>query len=120
MSNKIKIGKLGEDLAAKYLTKNGYKIITKNYRTRDGEIDLVCQKDNLLVMVEVKTRTNARFGYPEESIDNQKLNKIINTTWHYINQHHLKLRWQIDAISLIINQENQVVELKHFKALDIN
>ena len=72
MSTKIK-GDIGEGLACKYLVKNGYKILERNFRIRGGEIDIVALDGETLVYVEVKTRTSYQFGRPEESITLRKL-----------------------------------------------
>ena len=66
-------GKLGEDIAAKFLEEKGYKILEQNYRTRFSEIDLVCEKDKTLVFVETRTKIGEQFGSPEDTINKQKL-----------------------------------------------
>ena len=72
MSTKIQ-GDIGEELACKYLLKNGYKILERNFRIRGGEIDIVALDGETLVYIEVKTRTSYLFGKPEESITLRKL-----------------------------------------------
>lgn len=56
MNDKQNLGKLGEEIVAKYLKRNGYKIVEKNYKNKFGEIDLIVKKDNMLSFIEVKTR----------------------------------------------------------------
>ncbi len=70
------IGKSGEDKAAQYLESQGYNILTRNFRTRYGEIDIVAQKNNAVYCVEVKTRLSNRFGSAIDAITPQKLNKM--------------------------------------------
>ncbi len=77
MLNK-KTGNLGEDLAKRYYQNIGYRVLKQNYYTRYGELDLVLEKDNQILVVEVKTRTNQKFGWAEESIDDKKLTNIEN------------------------------------------
>ena len=60
--NKRKFGIIGEKIAQKYLKNNGYKIIENNYYTRNGEIDIIANKEKYIVFVEVKTRTNEKYG----------------------------------------------------------
>lgn len=120
MTNKIQLGKFGEKIAAEYLINKGYKVLTKNYYTPNGEIDLICQKNHTIFFVEVKTRTNQAFGWPEEAIDDKKLEKIVMACQKYLQDNNLKTDWQIDAISLIYDQELQTIELKHLSGLDIN
>ena len=74
-----KLGKLGEDVACRFLTLHKYKIMDRNFRSRFGEIDIIA-KDNqgdILVFVEVKTRMNDIFGLPEESVIYSKQQKLI-------------------------------------------
>ena len=71
--NHLEIGQLGEDLAAKWLRREGCRILMRNYRApRGGEVDLAVRNAGVLVFVEVKTRTSSRFGRPVEAVDAQK------------------------------------------------
>jgi putative endonuclease len=70
-------GALGEKLACRYLKRNGYKILFRNFRGRSGgEIDVVCREDDTLVFVEVKTRAREDFGRPIEAVDREKQKRI--------------------------------------------
>jgi len=71
-SRNIKKGRVGEALAEKFLKKNKYKIIEKNFRTRFGEIDIIAVDHGALVFVEVKARSGARFGSPMEAVGARK------------------------------------------------
>ena len=73
---KKQLGKTGEVIAINYYQKLGYKIIIRNFYTRYGERDLVLRKNNKILVVEVKTRTNNKFGYGEEAISTKKLKNI--------------------------------------------
>ena len=72
MNNKEK-GDLGELIALKYLTKSGAEIIEKNYKIKTGEIDIIAKIDNELVFIEVKSRSNIRYGYPAEAVNYKKI-----------------------------------------------
>lgn len=72
-----KLGNTGENLAATFLEKHGYKILEKNFRIRAAEIDIIAQKDNTIIFVEVKTRSNIRKGTPAEAVNLHKQKKII-------------------------------------------
>lgn len=76
MSDPLRLGERGETLARDYLRRQGYSILEKNYRTRFGEIDIVAEKKGTLVFFEVKTRRNADFGLPAESVDRRKQEKL--------------------------------------------
>jgi len=76
-SGHLRRGALGEKLACRYLKRNGYKILFRNFRGRSGcEIDVVCREDDTLVFVEVKTRASEGFGRPIEAIDCEKRKRI--------------------------------------------
>ena len=70
--NKRKFGIIGEKIAQKYLKNDGYKIIENNYYTRNGEIDIIANKEKYIVFVEVKTRTNEKYGKPSEAVNKTK------------------------------------------------
>src|SRR3954454_22662943 len=73
----LRLGTRGENLACRFLRKNGYKILYRNFRGRTGgEIDLVCRDRDTLVFVEVKTRTREDFGRPLESVDREKQRRV--------------------------------------------
>src|SRR3954467_12324182 len=73
----LRLGTRGEKLASKFLRRNGYKILSRNFRGRTGgEIDLVCRDGDTLVFVEVKTRTREDFGRPLDAVDRDKRKRI--------------------------------------------
>jgi putative endonuclease len=98
-----RIGRWGEDAAARFLEKKGYTILARNTHTSHGEIDLICrQPGGGLVFVEVKTRTSLSFGYPEEAVDARKLGHLVSAAQAYLlKQSELgETDWRIDAISV--------------------
>ena len=68
----IVVGIKGEEISAEYLIKKGYSILEKNYRSKYGEIDLITLDDKEIVFIEVKTRTNLKYGMPCEAVNNKK------------------------------------------------
>ena len=78
------LGRQGEDLAASLLEAQGLRILERNWRGRMGEIDIVCEEAGRLVFVEVKTRTSARYGQPEEAIQPRKLERMRRTAYEYL------------------------------------
>ena len=110
MSDKIEKGKAGEDLAAQFLIEKGYQILARNYRFKRSEIDLIAQKDNCLVFVEVKLRTTDAFGYPEEFVNEKKAAKIMEGADQYIYELKWKgnIRFDIVAIRQIKDQTELV------------
>jgi len=94
------IGAWGEDQAAEYLVKNGLKILQRNYRSREGEIDLIASDGDTLVFVEVKTRTNDAYGFPEEAVTEEKMEHIYNVAEEYLADHLEIEAWRIDVIAI--------------------
>ena len=87
MSSKA-LGDRGEAYAANYLRQNGYRILTCNYRTKIGEIDLIAEDQDTLVFIEVKTRSSLRYGMPAEAVNYKKKQKIIQTAYWYLCAQH--------------------------------
>jgi len=84
-SNKVE-GDWGEENACRFLEKKGYKIISRNYKTKFGEIDIICRQNNILVFVEVKTRTSTNFQRGIEAINISKIQKIQKTALLYLQE----------------------------------
>ncbi|MEW5723890.1 MAG: YraN family protein [Thermodesulfobacteriota bacterium] len=80
----IGLGRQGEDLAARYLVKKGFRIIERNYRTRFGEIDLICLGKKTVVFVEVKTRRSEAFGGPGEAVSADKRRRLSRLAQSYL------------------------------------
>lgn len=100
MLNKLK-GDIGEDVAAKFLAKKGFKIVERNFKSKLGEIDIVALDGDTLVFVEVKKRTTAKFGLPREAVDFNKQQKLIKNALYYIqttNAYKLKKRFDVVEI----------------------
>ena len=78
-------GRHGEDLAADFLDRKGYTILRRNFRLRSGEIDIIAQDGNLLVFIEVKTRSCSRFGSPFDAVDVHKQHQITRTALAFMS-----------------------------------
>jgi putative endonuclease len=102
-SENVNKGKYGEDLAAVYLQTRGYQIVFRNFHSKYGELDLVVKKNNLLVFVEVKTRTQDRFGTPGEAVGARKQKHMEYAAKYFIQRfgfHHADLRFDVIEINL--------------------
>ncbi|MCI1958563.1 MAG: YraN family protein [Clostridia bacterium] len=100
--NKAK-GDFGERLAARELVKKGYEIVKRNYRKRDGEIDIIAKKDNLIVFVEVKLRLGTQNGMPSEAVDAKKQMKIIETAKNFISEKNISdFEFRFDVIEILV------------------
>lgn len=80
----IKLGSIGEQLAANYIKDKGYYILDRNYRTKLGELDIIAKKDNIIAFIEVKTRTSNAFGVPSEAVNYKKQKTIQKLSQQYI------------------------------------
>lgn len=108
MSDRQTIGRKGEDIAAEYLTQRGCEVLERNVRTAYGEIDLVVMKGSSLVFVEVKTRTNRAYGYPETGITETKMMHMVNCAENYLQEHpEYSIAWQLDVISVELDKDDK-------------
>ena len=102
--NNREFGKLGEDMAAGYLEKQGCKILHRNFRSREGEIDIVAEKDGVLRVVEVKTRRPGLFGSPAEAVDRRKRAHIRQAARVYLAECGRYYRSvDMDVIEIVLN-----------------
>src|SRR3990167_9583378 len=107
------IARIGEELAASLLKKNGYKIIERNFRKGYGEIDIIALKNGVLVFIEVKTRTSSKFGAPFEAITPWKLKSLVKTAQFYKSLHLLLPQaLRIDAVSVKLSNDNSVEKIE--------
>lgn len=110
------LGKLGEDVAARRLAAQGYVVLQRNWRCATGELDLVLERDEVLIFVEVRTRRGDRFGTPEESITPRKRARLISAALTYLNEHAATDRaWRIDVVAIEIGSRGEVVRFNHLE-----
>ena len=86
MSDRLSRGKLGEDITADYLCKNGFEIVARNYHSRYGEIDIIAKDGDCYVFCEVKYRSGRQAGNPLEAVDQRKQKKIFRCALYYTVQ----------------------------------
>jgi putative endonuclease len=97
------LGRTGETLAAMALEKNGYRILTRNYRTPFGEIDLIARHGECLVFIEVKLRRNFCYGTPLEAVTRTKKERLRLSAQHYLQEQgtpEIMVRFDVIAITL--------------------
>jgi putative endonuclease len=104
-------GRKGEDIAVEYLKGKGYKILHRNYRTPVGEADIVVSDNDILVFVEVKTRTGTSFGEPFEAVDFRKQGKIRKIALYYLKMHKFEKQVRFDVVSIVSRNGNP--DIKH-------
>ena len=110
MYYKQETGKLGEDEVERYLIKNNYKIIERNFMCGFGEIDIIAKDLNRkeMVFVEVKTRNNKSYGVPAEAVDFYKKKHIIRSAKYFIHINKLQEEYtRIDVIEVYISKDRK-------------
>ena len=114
--NKRKFGIIGEKIAQGYLLNKGYDIIETNFYTKKGEIDIIAKKDDCIIFVEVKTRTNLNFGTPAMAVDSTKKKhiKLVAKIFLYLNKlEHCNIRF--DVIEVFIS--NGKCNINHIEGI---
>jgi putative endonuclease len=107
------VGRWGEQAAAEYLEKQGYVILTRNFRSAHGEIDLIARQANVLVFVEVKARSSNRYGFPEHSVTPRKRMHLLSAAEKYIFEHPEFQTWRVDVIA--VEGESGEARITHFE-----
>jgi putative endonuclease len=111
--NRREVGALGEKIAADYLQKEGYRIRERNFRLREGEIDIIAEKDDFLVFVEVRTRASSSFGTAEESVTRYKIERLITVAQSYIQSHQdLPPSWRIDVVAVDLTPRGRLSRIE--------
>ncbi len=111
MAEHNELGQLGEELAVEYLQKNGYAILETNWIFQKAEIDILAQKDNILAVVEVKTRSSIDFGLPQDFVKPKKIQLLVKAVNAYINEKDLDFEVRFDIIA--INKKKQEFVIEH-------
>ena len=110
-------GKWGEQEAAKYLRKEGYTLLSAGYRTRHGELDIVCEKDGIVVIVEVKTRSAYEFARGIDAVSYHKINRMKAAASAYLAQKNDDRPIRFDVIEILAGEyrDDPPKELMHYK-----
>jgi putative endonuclease len=118
-----KLGQLGESAATKYLEENSYFIIARNVRTKYGEIDIIAShntpeypKSEMLVFIEVKTRSSTSLGFPEISVTPRKQEHLLAAIDSYLQDHpDIRNDWRVDVISVQYSASSLQPQITHFE-----
>ena len=114
MSKHNKIGIKGEQIAAEYLLNKGYIIIERNWRAGKKEIDIIALKNDVLVILEIKTRSSTNILFPEESVNRKKQGNLKAAGAEYMNSHREYINLRYDIISIVLDGDS-VKEIIHFE-----
>jgi len=118
MTNNRKLGDFGEKLAQKYLEREGYEIVGRNYHKRGGEIDIIALDEGQFVFVEVKTRSTSAFGSPAEAVTLRKQKKMILTAKSYLLEKNGDLEnFRLDAVSVELDCDGRRANIRHYKSI---
>lgn len=107
------LGKLGEELAAEYLTKNGYHILDKNWVYLKAELDIIAQKGDILAIVEVKTRSSLDFGLPQDFVNPKKIQLLVKAVNEYVIVNDIDASVRFDIIS--VHKNGSKYEIDHLE-----
>ncbi|MCS3867473.1 putative endonuclease [Chryseobacterium ginsenosidimutans] len=117
------LGKKAEDLAAEFLLKNGYKILARNFRYQKAEIDIITEKDSLIIVVEVKARSTDVFNLPQEAVNKKKIKLLVSAADHYLEKFNKNQEVRFDIISVLPDEKGNL-SIEHiinaFEAFDAN
>ena len=106
MSEHLALGRRGEDLAAIWLEEKNYRILYRNWRYAHAEVDIIAAKEGVLHFIEIKTRQTLTFGLPEESVDEKKLDNLMDAAEEFLFQFPEWERIQYDVLAIQIRGEN--------------
>lgn len=113
MAQHNELGKKGEQLAIDYLLKNGYEIVERNYRFDKAEVDIIAQKNSILAIVEVKTRSSIDFGNPQDFVKPKQIQRLIKAVDEYITVNDLDVEARFDIIAIV--KENNNFNIEHLE-----
>jgi len=100
-------------MAEKFLKGKSYQIISRNFKTKYSEIDLIAKKDKSLVFVEVKTRVGDDFGSPEEAINKRKRRRLKRAAQAFAAFHYWEGPFRIDAVCIVLNKKSEITQFHH-------
>jgi putative endonuclease len=109
------LGILGENMAKNFLLDKAYSILTMNFRFKKGEIDIIAQKENTTVFVEVKTRQNNYLGEPWRAVTKKKQKQIVQVAHEYLVLHNIDQESRFDIISIVHDPAIQHLQIEHIE-----
>ncbi|MAX69898.1 MAG: endonuclease [Flavobacteriaceae bacterium] len=113
MAQHNELGKKGEQLAVDFLLKNSYEILERNYRFDKAEVDIIAQKDDILAIVEVKTRSSLDFGNPQDFVKPKQIKNLVKAVDAYITENDLDVEARFDIVAIV--KENNTFKIEHLE-----
>lgn len=112
----MNLGQYGENLAIRFLSKQGYRILERNFRAKYCEIDIIAQEEDVLVFVEVKTRISKDYGLPEEAVTSRKLRHLKRAAKYFKLLHpELPEALRIDVVAVELDCQKRVKRIELIK-----
>ncbi|MGB6269745.1 MAG: YraN family protein [Olleya sp.] len=113
MANHNELGKKGEQLALDFLIENNYSIIARNYRFDKAEVDIIAQIEDTLAIIEVKTRSTADFGNPQDFVKPKQIQRLVKAVDEYVVVNGLDVEVRFDIIAIV--KEDKQFKIEHLK-----
>lgn len=113
MAKHNELGKKGEQMAVDYLLKKGYDIVERNYRFDKAEVDIIARKKDLLSIIEVKTRSSADFGNPQDFVKSKQIKRLVKAVDEYVTVNGLDVEVRFDIIAII--KTGKTFDIEHLE-----
>lgn len=113
MANHNQLGKKGEQLAVDFLIENGYDIVERNYRFNKAEVDIIAQKEDVLAIIEVKTRSTTDFGNPQDFVKPKQIKNLVKAVDEYVTVNNLEVDVRFDIIAIV--KEKKQFNIEHLE-----
>lgn len=110
MAQHNELGKRGEEMAVAHLLATGYEIVARNFIFQKAEVDIIARKDNILAVVEVKTRSTPDFGDPQDFVKKKQIKQLVKVIDHFVNEHKLDVEVRFDIVAIIKNKAGTRLE----------
>ena len=113
MAQHNELGKKGEQLAVDFLLKNNYDIVERNYRFDKAEVDIIAKKEDILAIVEVKTRSTVDFGDPQDFVKPKQIQRLVKAVDEYVTVNSLDVEVRFDIIAIV--KEGKGFKIEHLE-----
>ena len=113
MAQHNELGKKGEQMAVDFLVEKDYVILERNYRFDRAEVDIIAKKEDVLAIVEVKTRSSLDFGNPQDFVKPKQIKRLVKAVDQYVLVNNLDVEVRFDIIAIV--KEGQKVTIEHLE-----
>lgn len=113
MAQHNELGKKGEQLAVDFLLEHDYTIVERNYRFNKAEVDIIAQQQDILAIIEVKTRSNTDFGNPQDFVKPKQIKNLVKAVDEYVAENQLDVEVRFDIIAIV--KQGKTYKIEHLK-----